>query len=184
MGCFIANIARNEDLENKYNLRHFHMLYVCNLKTNDVKLGSNIGLSMEYLRYFCKADMSKIGIVSITNNNNLKIPGIEPFVPELLKYGIQKQNILIRTDVEEVVRKGEGDGFWRHLIDYNLEGPSYSVQFPLTTDADIKDYNNKNLWLELAECGLGDSTNSFKSVAFGVERIEYAMFGLPYPFNN
>jgi hypothetical protein len=36
----------------------------------------------------------------------------------------------------------------------------------------------------VAECGLGDSTSIFKSFAFGLERIEYTIFGLPYPSNK
>ena len=58
------------------------------------------------------------------------------------------------------------------------------MHFPLISDADIKDYNNKTKWLELSEFALDDSTNSFKGVAFGVERIEHAMFGVPYPPNK
>jgi hypothetical protein len=58
------------------------------------------------------------------------------------------------------------------------------VHFPLVADADIKYYNNKNIWLELAECGLGDSTSTLKSFAFGLERIEYEIFGLPYQSNT
>lgn len=186
VGCFVAKVERKEeDLANKYNLQFFHMLYGFNIKTNDVIMGSNIRLSMEYLRDFCKADMGSIGIVSITDKNKLGIPGIEQFIPTFLIYGIKVKNIMIRYDVEEAFIAGTGDGYWRtQRKDTKLEGTTYSVQFPLIVDADIKDYHDKNKWVELAECGLGDSTNSFKSVAFGLERIEYAMFGLPYPSNK
>jgi hypothetical protein len=178
VGCFVVKVERKEeDLANKYNLQFFHMLYVFNIKTNDVTMGSNIRLSMEYLRDFCKADMGSIGIVSITDKHKLGIPGIEQFIPTFLKYGIQENNILIRKDVEEAFNNGNGDGYWRtRRKDNKLEGATYSIQFPLIADADIKDYNNKNIWLELAECGLGDSTSIFKSFAFVLERIEYAIF--------
>jgi hypothetical protein len=186
VGCFVVKVERKEeDLANKYNLQFFHMLYVFNIKTNDVTMGSNIRLSMEYLRDFCKADMGSIGIVSITDKHKLGIPGIEQFIPTFLKYGIKVKNIMIRQEVEEAFKNGTGDGYWRtRQKDNKLEGATYSIQFPLIADADIKDYNNKNIWLELAECGLGDSTSIFKSFAFGLERIEYAIFGLPYPSNK
>lgn len=90
-----------------------------------------------------------------------------------------------KEEVEEAFNNGNGDGYWRtRRKDNKLEGATYSIQFPLIADADIKDYNNKNIWLELAECGLGDSTSIFKSFAFGLERIEYTIFGLPYPSNK
>jgi hypothetical protein len=81
-----------------------------------------------------------------------------------------------KEDVEEAFKNGTGDGYWRTTRQDN--------KLEVIADADIKDYNNKNIWLELAECGLGDSTSIFKSFAFGLERIDYAIFGLPYPSNK
>ena len=41
---------------------------------------------MEYLKRFCKADMSTLGIVSITNKNKLGVPGIEQHLRKFYKY--------------------------------------------------------------------------------------------------
>ena len=136
---------------------------------------------MEYLKRFCKADMSTLGIVSITNKNKLGVPGIEQHLRKFYKYGIQKQNILIRKDVEEAVTAGEGDGYWRHIIKTNVEGSSFSIYVPLKDGADIKNYKNKEEWLEVAECGIEPSFNEF---GFGMERIEFLFFGIPYPSNK
>ena len=39
VGCFVVKVERkDEDLTNKYNLQFFHMLYVFNIKTNDVTM--------------------------------------------------------------------------------------------------------------------------------------------------
>ncbi len=175
-GGFIAKLSReNEDPNNKYNLKLFNVLsiYYNNSSSSVVK-------PMKYLKRFCKADMNKIGIVSITEKNKLGVPGIEPLVPEFKKYGIQKKNILIRKDVEEAVRKGEGDGYWRDLVKTNVEGPTFSIHVPLKYGADIKNYENKEEWLEVAECGI----EPFDDFGFGMERVELLFFGLPYPSNK
>jgi len=177
-GCFIAKFSReNEDPNNKYNLKLFHVLSIYSVSVSN---GNVVKWSMEYLKRFCKADMSTIGIVSITEKNKLGVPGIEPLVPEFKKYGIQEKNILIQTNVEEVVRKGEGGGFWRHLIKTNVEGPTFSIHVPLKYGADIKNYENKEEWLEVAECGI----EPFNDFGFGLERVELLFFGLPYPYNK
>ena len=152
------------------------MFHVLSIYSNNIN-SSTVIESMEYLKRFCKADMSTIGIVSITNQNKLGIPGIEPLVPKFKKYGIQEKNILIQTDVEEVVRKGEGGGFWRHLIKTNVEGPSFSIHAPLKYGADIKNYENKEEWLEVG-------IEPFDDFGFGFERLEFLFFGLPYPSNK
>ena len=174
-GCFVAKFSRvNEDPINKYNLKLFHALTIYSNSSNVVE-------PMEYLKRFCKADMSTLGIVSITNKNKLGVPGIEQHLRKFYKYGIQKQNILIRKDVEEAVTAGEGDGYWRHIIKTNVEGSSFSIYVPLKDGADIKNYKNKEEWLEVAECGIEPSFNEF---GFGMERIEFLFFGIPYPSNK
>jgi len=182
-GAFIGTVIReNEDLTSKYNLRKFNIMYC---------YSSNVfKLPIEYLKRFCKADMSKIGIVSITNNNNLRIPGIEPYIPDFLKYGIDENNILVRTDVEDAFEKGDGDGYWRNrFLDNNdNEGSTFSIHVKLKGSADIKNYKNREEWVEVAECSIVDSSSSSNIIynlsAIGTERIELIFYGLPFPSNT
>jgi len=174
-GCVIAKTLReNEDLNKKYNLKLFNMLSVFSSTKNNIKV------CLEYLKYFCKADMSKIGIVSITNKNNLGITGIEPYLEYFYEYGIQKQNILIRKDVEEAFKAGNGDGYWKNSNEPNYKGSSFSIHVPLNECGDIRNYSQNKEWLEVAECGI-DKSNRFNDIGFGMERIELLFFGIPYP---
>lgn len=170
----IVSVKRDENKDNVYNLPVFHMLHI---KVNNSN--SNIILFMSYLKSFCKADMSKLGIVSITNNNTLGLQGIEPYIPLFIKYGIVKQNIMIRTDVEYAHKTGEGDGYWRHPNNQSTQMETISIYYPLRYNSNIKNYTNKDEWLELGEAGL-----NYDDGDFGMERIEYAFFSIPYPKNN
>lgn len=183
-GCLIAKTLRkNEDLNNKYNLRLFNMLDVFGSTDNNIKTFFKI------LKHFCKADMSTLGIVSITNKNKLGIAGIEPYLSKFYKYGIKKQNILIRKDVEKAVKAGDGDGYWVNKNNPKYQGSSFSVYVPLIHDTNIKNYTQKKEWLEVAEVGIGgtfddkggDTRHLF---GIGMERIELYFFGQPFPRNK
>jgi len=177
-GAFIGKVIReDEDLTSKYNLRIFSLLAFYFNSSNDNY--DSVTVSMKFLKHFCKADMSKIGIVSITNNNNLKIPGIEPYIPDFLKYGIDENNILVRTDVEDAIEKGEGDGYWAFPNFPNIKGSTFSIHVQLKDSADIKNYKNREEWLEVAECGIG-----YNDSGIGLDRIEFIFYGLPFPSNT
>ena len=177
-GCFIAKTLRkNEDLNKKYNLRVFHMLAIFSSKRH------KINTCLTFLKYFCKAEMGRIGIVSITNDNKLGIRGIEPYLDIFYKYGIQKHNILIRKDVEKAFKAGEGDGYWVNKNKPKYQGSSFSVHVPLGDDTNIKNYTQKKEWLEVAEVGIG-TDGKFDDLGFGMERIEFYFFGTPFPRNN
>jgi len=125
--------------------------------------------------------MGSIGIVSITEKTSLGITGIEPSLHILYKYGIKKHNILIRKDVEKAFKAGDGDGYWVNKIKPKYQGLSFSIHVPLKDSADIKNYTQKNEWLEVAEVGIG---GTFDDSGIGMERIELLFFGLPYPSNK
>lgn len=175
-GAFIAKTFRkNEDQNKKYNLRLFHMLSIYALKRN------NISICLKFLKYFCKADMDSIGIVSITNDNKFGIRGIEPHLDIFYKFGIQENNILIRKDVEKAVKAGDGDGYWIDKNKPKYQGSSFSVYVPLTYRANIKNYRQSTQWLEVAEVGIG---GTFDDIGIGMERIELYFFGLPFPIKK
>ena len=175
-GCFLAKTLRkNEDLNKKYNLRSFNMLTIFASKRH------NINICLTFLKYFCKAEMSRVGIVSITKDNNLCIRGLEPYVDIFYKYGIQKHNILIRKDVEKAVKAGDGDGYWVNKDKPKYQGHSFSVHVPLKDCADIKNYTSRKEWLEVAEVGIG---GKFDDLGFGMERVEFYFFGIPFPCNK
>jgi len=174
----IATCKRNEHKEYKYNLPIFHMLYA---QINN----NNIVPFLSYLKYFCKADMSKLGIVSITNNNELGLQGIEPYIPIFNEYGIINQNILIRQDVDAAYEIGSGDGYWRNPYMPSHRYETFSVYYPLTnnsnsnSNSNIVNYADQNKWLELGEgCFPNKNINGF---GIGMERIEYVYFSIPFP---
>ena len=176
-GVFIAkNLRKNEDLNKKYNLRVFHILSFYDSKRR------NISTCLTFLKYFCKAEMGRIGIVSITNDNKLGIPGIEPYLDIFYKYGIQEHNILIRKNVEKAFKAGDGDGYWMNKSKPKYQGPTFSIHVPLKYGADIKNYENKEEWLEVAECGIGGNIEG--GFDFGMERIELYFFGVAFPRNK
>jgi hypothetical protein len=175
-GCVIATTLRNnEDLNKKYNLNVFNML------VSFSSIDNNIKTFFKFLKDFCKADMSTLGIVSITNKNKLGIAGIEPYLSKFYKYGIKKQNILIRKDVEEAFKAGDGDGYWVNKIKPKYQGSSFSVYVPLKDCADIKNYSQTKEWLEVGECGI---KGTFDDVGIGMERIEFYFFGKQFPRNK
>lgn len=175
----LATVKRNEYMELKYNLPIFTMLY---LKTNK----HAISVLMSYFKSFCKADMSKLGIVSITDNNELGLPGIEPHISLLNEYGILTKNILIRKDVEVAYENGSGDGYWRSPYAPYHGCSTFSVMYPLTNNSYIANYKNPTEWLEIGECGLplkSERAGSSFGAGFGLgmERIEYVFFSIPFP---
>ena len=174
-GCVIATTFRNEDLNKKYNLKLFNMLAVFGSTDNNIKT------VFKFLKYFCKADLTKIGVVSIPTKNKLGITGIESYLNIFYKYGIQKQNILIRKDVEEAFKAGDGDGYWINKNKPKYQGSSFSVYVPLQDCADIKNYSQTKEWLEVAEVGI---SGTFDDIGIGMERIESHFFGIPFPLKN
>lgn len=175
-GCFIAKTLRkNENLNKKYNLHVFYILSSFSSKRHNIKT------CLTFLKYFCKADMGRIGIVSITNDNKLGIPGIESYLDIFYNYGIQENNILIRKDVEKAFNAGGGDGYWRNKSKPKYQGPSFSVYVPLNHNTNIKNYRQNTQWLEVAEVGIGGTLDDG---GFGMERIELLFFGIPFPLKN
>ena len=175
--CIVGTTSRNEDINDKYNLPIFNMLCVGALDRF-----ISIDALLSYLKDYCKADMRKLGVVSITETNNLLLAGIEPYLKILNTYGIFDKNILIRQDVQAAYDDGSGDGCWRSPnIKGNICGTA-SIHFPLIENADINNYKNKNEWLEVAEVGLpGTSISDTIVFGIGMERIEYYFFNLDYP---
>ena len=178
----LATVKRNEYMELKYNLPIFTMLYLKTNKTNK----HAISVLMSYFKSFCKADMSKLGIVSITDNNELGLPGIEPRISLLNEYGILTKNILIRKDVEVAYENGSGDGYWRSPYAPYHGCSTFSVMYPLKNNSYIANYKNPTEWLEIGECGLplkSERAGSSFGAGFGLgmERIEYVFFSIPFP---
>jgi len=168
--CAIVKCERfNEDINKKFNLKTFNMLYV-----NDPHY---IKYGFDYLINFCKASPSKIGIVSITENNILGLEGIEKHLPFFINLGIPTKNILIREDVNDAYIKGEGDGYWRDPIKSNIQFPSFSVHYMLETNTnkDINNYKNDSEWIEIGEFV------RLHAFGMGMERIEYVFYNIPYP---
>ena len=169
----LATCKRNEPTELKYNLPIFHMLAVLTNKDN------SITILMSYFKYFCKADMSKMGIVSITNNNKLGLPGIEPHIPILNENGILNKNILIRKDVEVAYENGSGDGYWRNPYVPSSAYASFSIHYPLKNNSYIANYKDPTEWLEIGE--YLTLTKNNKGFGIGIERIEHVFFSIPFP---
>lgn len=172
--CIIGTTIRTENNCDKYNLPIFNMLVVSSANPYNY-----VDPIFTYLKDYCKADMSKIGIVSITENNNLGLVGLEPYKKILNKYGIIDKNILIRQDVQTARDEGYGDGYWKSPNKLDNQFETFSIQFPLKDNADISNYCNKNEWLELGESSFPSKNNA--GFGIGMERIEYCFFGIKYP---
>ena len=171
----LATVKRNEPTELKYNLPTFHMLAVFTNKDN------SITMLMSYFKYFCKADMSKMGIVSITNNNKLGLPGIEPHIPILNENGILNKNILIRKDVEVAYENGSGDGYWRNPYVPSSAYATFSILYPLKNNSYIANYKDPNEWLEIGESAFPTKNKGEFDAGLGMERIEHVFFSIPFP---
>jgi hypothetical protein len=173
----IANVYRKDDNRKPFHLEYFHMLYV----SHDEDVVKTINMACSFLKDFCKADMQKLLIVSITEKNTYGLPGIEPFIPAFVDNGLREENIFIRTDVDTAVELGQGDGYWRNPINVNQKNPSFSILYPLHQDGSIADFRNTNDWLEICEASIGEQGKGF---GMGVERLEYLFFSKPFPHQN
>ena len=170
----IANVYREDDNTKPFHLEYFNMLYA----SHDGDVVKTIDMVCSFLKNFCNTDMQKLLIVSITENNKYSLPGIEPFINVFVKNGLRQENILIRKDVDNAVKLGEGDGYWRNPFNKNQKFPSFSILYPLHNDSSITDFNNKNKWLEIGEVGIDLYEKGF---GMGVERLEYLFFSKPFP---
>ena len=170
----IANVYRKGDNSKPFHLEYFNMLYT----SHDGDVVKTIDMVCSFLKNFCNTDMQKLLIVSITENNKYSLPGIEPFIHVFVKNGLREENILIRKDVDNAVKLGEGDGYWRNLFNDKEEYPTFSILYPLYNDSSITDFKNKNKWLEIGEAGIGLDEKGF---GMGVERLEYLFFSKPFP---
>lgn len=174
----IANVYRKGDNTKAFHLEYFKMLY---LSQGDDDVVKTIDMACSFLKDFCNADMQKLHVVSITENNTYALPGIEPFIDVFAKNGLREENIFIRKDVDTAVKLGMGDGYWRNPFHSSHQYPSFSILYPLQDDSSIADFRNPNAWLELCEASIGEEGRGF---GMGVERLEYLFFSIPFPPQN
>jgi hypothetical protein len=172
----IQPCARMEDFDSPspFVLPLYHQLSI-----NTDKEGKKIiDDALSYLLDFCKADPKKIGIVSIQSDSTNNIEGLEAYISYFLNHGIKKEHILLRNP-QEAMQEGTGDGYWKHPEHENLQGASFAIYYPLNdTPTGIENYPSREQWIEIAEGSYG---STFPSLAFGMERIEYEFFNIPYP---
>ena len=134
--------------------------------------------ALSYLFEFCKADPKRIGIVSIHSDQNNTTEGLEAYTPYFLSYGIEKEHILLRNP-QEAMREGTGDGYWKHPEYTQLQGKTFAIYYSLNdTPTSIENYLSREEWMEIAEGGYGYEN---LELSFGMERIEYEFFNIPYP---
>jgi hypothetical protein len=120
----LAKVAREEDRGRLYSLPLFNMLFVRQIYPSIY--GNPLKMFLHYLKDFCKADMSSIGIVGLSRNKNFNIFGVQPYLPLFHTYGILNDNILIRTEYHKAYQAGDGNGWWRNK-DSNIQGESISI---------------------------------------------------------
>lgn len=164
----IANVHRPGDTVEPFHYEYFKMLYGSINK--DTK--SMIHIVCSFLRHYCHVDMKRIGIVSLTENNQYSLPGIEPFIETFLKNGILRKNILVRNDVDNVVKNADGNGYWKNPYDDNHCYPTFSIFYPLTRYRSITEFTDSSKWLEIGEASIGNQIG----FCIGFERLEYLFF--------
>lgn len=164
----IANVHRPGDTAGPFHYEYFKMLYASMNK--DTK--TMIHIVCSFLRNYCHADMKRIGIVSLTENNKYSLPGIEPFIETFLKNGILRKNILVRNDVDNVVKDADGKGYWKNPYDDNHRYPTFSIFYPLNGYSSIIEFRDSSKWLEIGEASIGNQVG----FGMGLERLEYLFF--------
>jgi hypothetical protein len=87
----LANTSRKEDKGKPYSLTLFRMLIVRQLFPSIY--GNPLNMFLHYLKDFCKADMSSIGIVGLSRNVSFNIFGIQPYLQLFHKYKLSKLSI-------------------------------------------------------------------------------------------
>jgi len=176
----LAKRRRPEDRGKPYSLPSFNMLFVRQLFPSIY--GNPLNMFLHYLKSFCKADMSSIGIVGLSRNEKFNIFGVQPYIPLFHKYGILTDNILMRTDYQKAYKDGAGDGWWRSKNDVNNQWESISIYVKLQPNSNIKNYLNRNKWLEICESSNAYDNTEFGSVSAwfgaGMERILYHFFNV------
>ena len=169
--------ARVEDFDSnkKGVLPLFHQLTITDKDTNK---SSSIKIALDFLFDFCGANPEKFGVVSTKNDPNLDVRGIEPYISLFTSYGIKEDNILLR-EARDVIEEKKGSGFWEHPYFPEIAGSTYAMYYYIGSDSqDIKEYDVSENWIEVAEAGCDKKLNV---VCFGMERIGYTFFNIPYP---
>ena len=151
---------------NPFNLNKFSMVSV---RLNIKNMKKIINITMRFLQNICKIDITKLGCVSISENNSYGYQGIESFIPQLKSWGISENNILIR-DADEAVAQGSGDGFWRDPDpDFsNYQYWTITLYYQLANNSNISDYTDYTKWVEIGEM-------LEQSSVMGYERLKYVI---------
>ena len=177
----LAKISRPNDKGKPYSLPLFKMLIVRQMYPSIY--GNPLNMFLHYLKSFCKADMASIGIVGLSRNVNFNIFGVQPYLPLFQTYGILTDNILIRTDYQNAYQDGIGDGWWRYKNSSSGQWESICIYLKLKSNTNIKNYSNRDEWLELCEVSANDNSIEFgengAGFGAGMERILYHFFNIP-----
>jgi hypothetical protein len=165
----LTEIRRPDDKGKKYSLPKFRNIGLVNL--NPKINGCNANILLSYIKNFCHAKMEDIGIVGLSQIKELNITGVEPYLELFASYGIKKENIHIRNDIQNAFNLGNSDGWIKYPTIPPVSHETMSVYVKLKKNSKIKNYENNEEWLRLYSF-------SSKFGAIGMERILYYYFNI------
>ena len=85
------------------------------------------------------------------------------------------------------MQEGTGDGYWKHPEYSHIQGRTFAIYYSLhSTPGSIENYLSREEWMEIAEASYDNkilelSKQTLSGISFGMERIEYEFFNIPYP---